>query len=82
VGLITNERIVDVDFYNVLYKEVTATRIEKIEDVTSKSGGFIESFFHYGDVFVQTAGNELNIEFLEVPSPSRVVRIINDLMVP
>jgi membrane protein YdbS with pleckstrin-like domain len=79
VGIITNERILDVDFINVLYKEVTATRLSKVEDVTAKSGGYIRSLFNYGNVFVQTAGEEVNIEFLNVPFPSRVVEIINEL---
>lgn len=79
VGVVTNKRIVDIDFYYVLYKEVSATTLDHVEDVTSKSGGFFESFFHYGDVFVQTAGEEENIEFLNAPNPSRIVEIINNL---
>lgn len=79
VGIITNERVVDVDFMHVLYREVTEARLERIEDITSKGGGFFESFFNYGDLFVQTAGTEQNIEFANIPNPSDVVRIISDL---
>lgn len=80
VGIVTNERIVDVDFHYILYKEVTATKIQNVQDVTSKSGGFVQSFFNYGDVFVQTAGTEVNIEFQKVPLPSDVVHVINNLL--
>lgn len=80
VGLITNQRIVDIDFNSILYKEVTATRLDKIEDVTSKSGGYFKSLFNYGNVFIQTAGTEVNIEFMNVPFPSRVVEVINRIM--
>jgi uncharacterized membrane protein YdbT with pleckstrin-like domain len=80
VGVVTNERIVDIDFYDIIYKEVTEARINKVEDVTAKSGGFFQSFFNYGDVFVQTAGTEKNIEFLKIPQPAEAVRIINDLL--
>lgn len=79
VGVITNERIVDIDFYNILYKEVSEANISKVEDVTSKVGGFFGSFFSFGDVFVQTAGTEKNIEFLGVPNPTEIVSLINDL---
>lgn len=79
VGIITAERIVDIDFHGVLYKEVTQTRLSKVEDITSKAGGYLKSLFNYGDVFVQTAGTDINIEFERVPRPSRVVEIINDL---
>jgi hypothetical protein len=54
--------------------------INKIEDVTSKSGGFFSSVFDYGNVFVQTAGTEANVEFMNIPKPSEVVKIINSLL--
>jgi hypothetical protein len=80
VGIITNERILDVDFYNILYKEVNATRVFKVEEVTTKSGGYFGSLFNYGNVFVETAGAEVNIEFKNVPRPTQVTTIINDLV--
>ena len=80
VGLVTNERIVDVDYSNLLYREVTASEINEIADATSKSGGFFESLFGYGNVYVQTAGVHQNIEFVGVPKPDEVVSIINILM--
>ncbi|MFA9288992.1 MAG: hypothetical protein ACEQSA_03885 [Weeksellaceae bacterium] len=79
VGIITNERAVDLDFYNVLYKEFTATTIKQISEITTKIGGFIGSLFNYGTVFVKTQGFEQNMEFDLVPYPSEVVRVINDL---
>lgn len=80
VGIVTNQRVIDVDYFNILYKEVNATLISKIEDVTTKIGGFVRSLFHFGNVFVQTAGAEINIEFPDVPEPTEAAQIINDLM--
>jgi hypothetical protein len=80
VGIVTNRRIIDVDFHQILYKEVTASSISKIEDVTVKSAGFIPSFFNYGNLFVQTAGEEQNIEFLNIPNPTEAASVINKLM--
>lgn len=82
VGIITNKRILDVDFHGVLYKEVTATSINNIEDVTVKSAGFIPGLFHFANVFVQTAGKEQNIEFMNIPKPTETASIINHLMKP
>lgn len=80
VGIITSERIVDVDFHMALYKEVTATRLNRIEDITAKTGGYLASLFDYGNVFIQTAGTEANIEFFNIPHPSQVVETINNLI--
>jgi len=79
VGIVTNKRILDVDFYSILYRETSETRVHKVEDVTSKTGGYFGSLFNYGSVFVQTAGSEPNIEFLKIPAPSAVAKIINDV---
>ena len=79
IYLVTDERIVDVDFYNLLYKKLSSCRISKIQDVTFKLGGVIRSLFDFGDIFIQTAGTENNFEFEAVPHPEEVVRKIGDL---
>lgn len=80
VGIVTNKRIIDVDFHQILYKEVTASSINKIEDVTVKSAGFFAGFFNYGNLFIQTAAEEQNIEFLNIPQPMEAASVINKLM--
>lgn len=80
VGVITNQRVIDLDFYNILYKEFTATTILQVSDITTSIGGFFGSLFRFGDVFVKTDGFQQNIEFLDIPQPSEVVKILNQLM--
>lgn len=80
VSIVASERIVDIDFINLLNKKFAETRIARVEDVTMRTGGFIRSFFDYGDVFVQTAAKEAVFQFEAVPHPDQVVRIINQLI--
>jgi len=80
VGIVTNERIIDIDYQYLLYKEISASTLEDAVDVTAKTSGFIHTFLHYGDIYVQTAGNIQNIEFYKTPDPSDVVSVINQLM--
>lgn len=80
VGIITSKRVIDIDLSGVIYKEVTSARLDRIEDITVKSGGYFESFFDYGTIFVQTAGTETNVEFSNIPFPSQVVQRINKLL--
>ena len=80
VSIVTTERILDIDFLNILNKKVAETRLSKIEDVTQKTGGFFEAFFDYGNVYVQTAGTEAYFLFQSVPRPQQVVRIVNQLL--
>lgn len=81
VYFITDERIIDVDFYNLIYKEVSEAEIEKIQDVTYKMGGVARTIFNYGDILVQTAAEVPNFEFLAVPKPDKVVKILQDLRI-
>ncbi len=80
VGIVTNFRIVDIDFNSVLYKEIDETILSKVEDVTTKTGGFVRSIFRFGDLYVQTAGTNENIEFMAIPDPTEAATIINELM--
>lgn len=79
VYIVTNERIVDVDFFSLLFKRVSEAKLERIEDITSASGGVIQSFFDYGDVMVQTAGEVPEIEFERVPHPDLVTKLVSEL---
>jgi membrane protein YdbS with pleckstrin-like domain len=80
VYIVTNERVVDVDFNNLIYKRVSDATLSNIQDVTYNMGGVIRTFLNYGDVFIQTASEVSEFDFLAVPEPDKVVRIINDLV--
>jgi hypothetical protein len=80
VSLVTSEQVYDVDFSSLVYKEVSATRMHLVEDVTATQVGSIRSFFDYGDVVVQTAGTIDNFDFSAVPHPTKVANLIEDLI--
>lgn len=80
VNIITDQRIIDVNFSSILYKDISETKIENVQDISSKTGGFIRSFLNYGDVLIQTAGALPELNFEAVPCPSKVTEVINDLM--
>lgn len=82
VGIVTDRRIIDVDFSSVLRKEITEARIDRIEDLTAKNTGYFPSIFNFGDVYIQTAGTNANIEFQQIPRPADVVRAINEIIYP
>lgn len=78
--LITNNRLVDVDFLGLFNKEYTETLIDNVQDVTSEIKGPIQVVFNYGLVLVQTASEKAEIEFEDVPHPDIVTKVIGDLV--
>jgi len=79
IYIVTNERIIDINFYDLVYKEVTDANIEKIQDITYRMGGVVKSVFGYGDVFIQTAAEISDFEFPSVPNPEHVAKILQEL---
>lgn len=80
VSLITNRRIVDVNFSDLVYKNVAATKLSLLQDASYSQVGVLRSFFDYGDVLMQTAGTLDNFSFPGVPNPERVVKIVEELI--
>lgn len=79
--IVTDERVIDIDFCNLLYKQVAETNVDKIQDITYNMGGAIRTLFNYGDVLIQTASEHPNFEFEAVPRPDQVAKILQGLMV-
>jgi hypothetical protein len=81
VYIITDERVIDVDFVSLLFKNVSFAKIDRIEDVSATTAGTLGAIFDYGTVQIQTAGAANEFEFTNIPHPSRVMAFLNDMMV-
>lgn len=82
IFIVTDERVIDVDFYSFTYKEVSEAALAKIEDITYTTGGLFGSVLDFGTVSIQTAGERPNIDFENVPHPAQVVAVIRALIGP
>ncbi len=78
IYLLTTDRVVDMDFYQLLYRKISSAELDKIEDVTVSIGGVSQSLFNYGNVQVQTAGAVVEFEFDHVPNPTIVQKAIEE----
>jgi hypothetical protein len=80
VALITDRRVIDVDFSNLVYKDVATTKLSLVQDVSYAKVGVSRSFFDYGDILIQTAGSLDNFNFESAPDPEEVVHIVEELI--
>lgn len=80
IYIVTNERLVDIDFYYLLYKHFSQAELTKVQDISYTAGGILSTIFNYGTVLVETAGEMPNLEFEMVPYPQRVVETIRSLI--
>ncbi len=79
VFIVTNERLVDIDFNNLLWREVTYLNLNHIEEPEMSVLGFFETMFRFGNVIVTSASKVPTVEALQVPFPDKVVDIISRL---
>jgi uncharacterized membrane protein YdbT with pleckstrin-like domain len=79
IFIVTNQRIVDIDFYYLLYKNFSQAELTKIQDISYATGGIMATIFNYGNVTIETAGESPNLEFERVPFPQKVVETIRSL---
>ena len=81
VYIITDERVFDVDFINLTYREISDAELEDIQDVTVRVGSVIRTLFDYGDIIIQTSAEIPQLEFDAVPHPDKVAQILRELRI-
>ncbi|HSX48989.1 MAG TPA: hypothetical protein VLE44_01905 [Candidatus Saccharimonadales bacterium] len=79
VNIITNKRVIDVDFDNLIYRKITDAEITHIEDATVQMGSVVRTLFNFGDIVIQTAAEIPEVTFDAVPYPDRIDKILSEL---
>lgn len=79
-NIVTTERLVDIDFSKVYTHSVAECKLENVEDVTHRPVGMWASIFDFGTVYIQTAAEQREFEFDNVPRPRDVQDTITDLI--
>ena len=89
VYIVTDERLVDVDFTGLLNKTVNVADLNNLEDVNYSQNGLVDSIFNIGNVVVQTAseqktpdaaGEASAFTFEKISDPDKVAQVISLLI--
>jgi hypothetical protein len=89
IYIVTDERIIDVDFFGLLYKNINVTQIRNVEDVNYSQIGLLSSIFNFGDIVIQTASEQMSDDMSEeqsaftfqaISQPNRVARVVMQLI--
>lgn len=79
VFIITDERVIDIDFNNLLNKKFSEAKISMIQDITSEVKGVSQTLFNYGTIYVQTAAEVPEITLETVPNPEKIIKVLQVL---
>lgn len=80
IWIITSERVVNIEQKGLFARKISAFRLYRIQDVTAEVKGILPTFFHYGNVQVQTAGAEQNFIFKQISDPYTVTKTLIKLV--
>lgn len=78
--IITDKKVIDIDFSYLLFKSVDLAPLSKIEETDSITAGLIGTIFNFGTVTIQTAGATVAIEMTNIPRPAIVADMVLDLI--
>jgi hypothetical protein len=79
IYIVTNLRIIDVRQDGFFRRQISELHLHQIQDVNASVNNFWGTFFHFGDVEIQTAGERENFIFRSIPHPYRVAQEIANL---
>ena len=76
--VITNLRIVYVDWKYLTVRDEVEALLMDVQDVTTTEKGWLSYFkaFDYGDLKLDTASSRVTLEFIDAPNPEEIRRLI------
>jgi uncharacterized membrane protein YdbT with pleckstrin-like domain len=74
--VITDKRIIDIEQRGFFSREVSSFRMERLQDVTTDVHGIIATLLNFGNVHVQTAGEDQDFIIKGAPDPKKLKELI------
>jgi len=76
VTIITPEHLIDIKQKGLFNRKVSEQSLLRVQDVSARITGVFQTFFGYGTVLVETAGEAPNFDMYNIPHPNRVANTI------
>ncbi|MBI3305475.1 PH domain-containing protein [Candidatus Parcubacteria bacterium] len=70
VWIVTSERVIAIEQKGLFRREIAEFNILKVQDVSTHINGLVPTLFDFGELQVQTAGEEEKFCFKQVPNPN------------
>lgn len=79
--IITNDNVTQVNQVGLFNRKVSEISMGNVEDVTALQSGVFQTFFNFGHLHIETAGEQNNYDFLYCPNPNAYAKAIQDARV-
>jgi len=72
VWIITNKNLIDVEQFGFFHRQISTTRLARIQDVNSEVKGLFQTFLNFGNLSIQTAGSNTEFRIVGIDNPIQV----------
>lgn len=79
VVIVTNFRLIDSNQKGFFNRRISEVHLSRIQDITVHTEGFIQTVFKFGSIELQTASEEREFIFPQIPNPEHVKDVIMNL---
>lgn len=76
VTIITKEHLINIRQDDLFTRSVAEQSLLRVQDVSARMEGFWQTFFRFGTVYVETAGEQPNFRMVNIPNPHVVASTI------
>jgi uncharacterized membrane protein YdbT with pleckstrin-like domain len=80
VWIVTNQKILDIEQVGLFSREVSILHLERIQDITTEVKGLVNTLVKFGDLHVQTAGQQREFLINNVPNPDKIAKRLNEVI--
>lgn len=80
VWIVTNERIINITQARLFHRVVSEQKLYRVQDVTWQIEGVLGNLFKFGNVTIQTAGEQGKFTFEHIPDPESVAKTVMHLL--
>jgi membrane protein YdbS with pleckstrin-like domain len=80
VYLVTTYRVLDVQQNGLFSRTVAELDLARVQDVTSEVKGLLHTIMNFGNVYIQTAGEQEHFDFEDVHRPDEVRKQLLELV--
>lgn len=76
--IITNDNVTQVTQIGLFHRKVSEISMGNVEDVSVHQKGIFQTVFNFGQLHIETAGEQNNYDFIYCPNPSSYAKVIQD----
>ena len=75
--ILTNQNLCQIEQFGLFGRTTSKLHLNDVQDVTGRREGLWATLLNYGDLVVETAGEEENFVFKQAPNPAALASLIN-----